>query len=341
MGRARNGDRRAARSILLAITTAGADQTSAAYAEREYSVKVLEGVFTDDARFAYIATIDEKDDPFDPKVWIKSNPNLGISVYEDDLAAAAEQAKHSPRKLTPSSGSDSTSGRTRRIVGSRWTIGTTARSRPLRHRGIYGWRWTWIQRWTLPPSSGSRRLMTVTTIRWRGSARPGDRPGRAWLHDNWYRTSGCTNSSSQQQGQRHNSRGSLEELDNLKAEGYRIVEVALDPWNSSQFTNGLAKRGYEVVVTVPQTTRELNEAAKALEKAVLAHKARVGGIPVPRWMASNVAVYEDTNGSIKPDKKRSREKIDGISAWVTAKSRLIHSEPPAETRPMIRSDEVP
>ena len=42
-----------------------------------------------------------------------------------------------------------------------------------------------------------------------------------------------------------------------------------------------------------------------------------------RWNASNVAVREDPAGNIKPDKKRSTERIDGISALVNALGRAL------------------
>jgi phage terminase large subunit-like protein len=43
-----------------------------------------------------------------------------------------------------------------------------------------------------------------------------------------------------------------------------------------------------------------------------------GGNPVLRWHASNAAVKPDEAGNIKPDRKRSTEKIDGIVAAIMA-----------------------
>ena len=42
-----------------------------------------------------------------------------------------------------------------------------------------------------------------------------------------------------------------------------------------------------------------------------------------RWNASNVAVRQDPAGNIKPDKERSSERIDGISAPVNALGRAL------------------
>src|SRR5690606_20476977 len=64
--------------LMLTITTAGWDRNSVCWAQREYSLKILEGTLQNDDHFAYVAAIDENDDPFDENIWIKANPNLGV-----------------------------------------------------------------------------------------------------------------------------------------------------------------------------------------------------------------------------------------------------------------------
>jgi phage terminase large subunit-like protein len=60
-----------------------------------------------------------------------------------------------------------------------------------------------------------------------------------------------------------------------------------------------------------------------LERLVISRSLWHGGHPVLRWNASNVAVRQDPAGNIKPDKERSRERIDGISALVNALGRAL------------------
>ena len=60
-----------------------------------------------------------------------------------------------------------------------------------------------------------------------------------------------------------------------------------------------------------------------LERLVIARSLWHGGHPVLRWNASNVAVRQDPAGNIKPDKARSRERIDGIAALVIALGRAL------------------
>jgi phage terminase large subunit-like protein len=63
--------------------------------------------------------------------------------------------------------------------------------------------------------------------------------------------------------------------------------------------------------------------SKEWEKLVISGKLRHGGNPVLRWMASNVAAELDAAGNIKPSKKKSTERIDGIVAGIMGLGRAL------------------
>jgi phage terminase large subunit-like protein len=63
--------------------------------------------------------------------------------------------------------------------------------------------------------------------------------------------------------------------------------------------------------------------SKALEVLVLSGKLRHDGHPILRWCVSNAVADVDGNGNLKPSKKRSTERIDGVSALVTALARAL------------------
>jgi phage terminase large subunit-like protein len=65
----------------------------------------------------------------------------------------------------------------------------------------------------------------------------------------------------------------------------------------------------------------MSPAAKQFEKLLLGRQLAHGGNPVLSWMASNVAVKRDPADNIKPDKAKSRDRIDGIVALVMAAGR--------------------
>jgi len=69
-------------------------------------------------------------------------------------------------------------------------------------------------------------------------------------------------------------------------------------------------------------------AENRLEKLVVSGKLRDGGHPVLRWMASSVAVELDAAGNLKPSKKKSTERIDGIVAAIMALGRALNQPTP-------------
>ena len=48
-----------------------------------------------------------------------------------------------------------------------------------------------------------------------------------------------------------------------------------------------------------------------------------------RWCVANVAIETDATGNIKPSKKKSSERIDGVYALVMAIALWVHAKPKA------------
>jgi phage terminase large subunit-like protein len=90
--------------LIVTITTAGDDKSQIWMEEDDYAVRVVESVVTgtviDDSLFSFICRIDEEDDPFDPKVWVKAQPHLGRTAKLDSYEKIANEAKHKPSSLS-------------------------------------------------------------------------------------------------------------------------------------------------------------------------------------------------------------------------------------------------
>jgi len=81
--------------LLFVVTTAGFDKQGPCYAKlRKGSVEMLTNKITDDAHLAFVYELDEEDSWDDPKVWPKSNPNLGVSVFPDYIKTRLTKAKN-------------------------------------------------------------------------------------------------------------------------------------------------------------------------------------------------------------------------------------------------------
>lgn len=80
------------------ITTAGFDTNGVCYEQRSTAVKMLEGAVKLDHLFAVIFTLDEKDDPYDERNWIKANPMIGITPSFEKMRSDSADAQVSPRE---------------------------------------------------------------------------------------------------------------------------------------------------------------------------------------------------------------------------------------------------
>lgn len=108
---------------------------------------------------------------------------------------------------------------------------------------------------------------------------------------------------------------------------YKILNIGADRWNATQLINQLMQDGLSVVI-VEQGFRGLNPGTKELERLVIAKQMAHGRHAVLRWMAGNTMVETDAMGNIKPSKKKSTEKIDGIVALVMALGLSMSAEAP-------------
>ncbi|WP_202818574.1 terminase large subunit [Clostridium botulinum] len=68
------GTRKMKQCLISVITTAGFNLNGPCFKLWEYCKNILEGIFTNDKQFIYIAQMDKEDDIWDSENWIKANP---------------------------------------------------------------------------------------------------------------------------------------------------------------------------------------------------------------------------------------------------------------------------
>ncbi len=105
---------------------------------------------------------------------------------------------------------------------------------------------------------------------------------------------------------------------------FDIREIAVDRWNATQLITQLQNQGHDVV-PFGQGFKDMTAPTKEFEKLVISRKLRHGGNTVLRWMASHVSVETDAAGNLKPSKKKSTDRIDGLVAAIMALGQaLLH-----------------
>jgi phage terminase large subunit-like protein len=117
---------------------------------------------------------------------------------------------------------------------------------------------------------------------------------------------------------------------------FRVRSIGYDPWNASQLTNDLVSERANLV-KVRQGFQTLSPVLKETQRLILqgtpeSPVLRHGGNPVVRWCVDNLAVAMDPSGNVKPDKANSGDKIDGVSALLTAMSEVIARPPRRKSR---------
>ena len=98
---------------------------------------------------------------------------------------------------------------------------------------------------------------------------------------------------------------------------YGVREICYDPWNAYQTALYLVEKGIDVKECRPSYANH-NEPIGRLETGIVGDEIEIDFNPVLLWNFRNVALDFNADESRKLNKKRSIEKVDGVSAAVTA-----------------------
>lgn len=319
-------------SIMHAITTAGFNQDgSICLEQRNYLIQILEGTLQDDSFGGVIYTLDAEDDWRDESVWIKANPNMGVSIFLQEMRDAAKKAASIPAALN--------NFLTKRL--NIWTQQIEAwlslddwdkGSDPINEADLKGRlcfggldlaSTTDLTAWVLvfPPNGQDPN--------WRVLCRffvPEDnmlvreRKDRV-SYSTWARQKHIIATPGNVVDQEIIRQKILED-----AATFDLQELAYDEWNAAKIAAELMDCDINLV-KIPQNFQHLSAPSKHLEGLVRSGRLQHGGHPVLRWCAGNVVLLRDTNDNYRPNKKKSRDRIDGIVATVMAMNRALFAEP--------------
>lgn len=314
--------------LFVAITTAGNDMNSVCYEKHEYTRKVLEGwkdkSYEDDSWFGIIFTIDEDDDWRDEKVWIKANPNLGVSKNMDYMRSHAKYAKEMPSALNGFLQKDLNVWVHSEL---KWMPMDEWRkcAGPLTYAEI-------LEKFKGKRAISALDLSSTSDLTAHVLLFP-EEDGyftvlpRFWVpEDNIAirtRDQGLHYETWMRQGYIEATPGNVIDqeviIERIKqdAEAYNITLIGFDKWNSAGVVQPLQNSGFEMI-EARQNSYEMTPGMKELERLVLKHKLRHGNNPVLTWCADNLVVKMGPTGLMMPDKAKSREKIDGIVAVIMA-----------------------
>ena len=308
--------------LTIAITTAGFDRNSICYGQYDYARKVRDRIVDDPTFWPVLYGMEDGEDWTSRKVWARVNPNLGISLKPEFLESEFRKAEAMPgfqntfRRLYLNQW---TSSDVRWMPMDKWdTSAGVVDPSALLGRECYG---------GLDLSSTIDVTAFVAVFPFEGGYKvlphfwiPADnieaRVKRDRVpYDVWVR-----------QGLVRATPGdaidyAFVERDILEfATAHNVREIAYDPWNSSEIIQRLSDKGL-TMVPIRQGFASASGPMKQAEALIYQGHLHHGGHPILRWMADNVQAAIDPAGNIKPDKGKSREKIDGIVALIMALGR--------------------
>jgi phage terminase large subunit-like protein len=327
--------------LLLHVTTADYDRPSICNEKHAYACAVRDGEVDDLYFLPAVYEADRDADWTDEKVWEKANPNLDISVSREYLRAECAKARANP----------ALENTFRRLHLNQKTT-TDIRWMPLHvwddSEGLNGekpdvWRARMIEALRGQPCVVGLDLSSKTDVTAIVAVFPPSGTREHWVVLPWFI---APKESANKRDERHSRRelesfnlwsrqgymdispGNWIELDAVRerimwcCEAFDVREVAYDPWNAEAIGQELERSGIPNI-RVRQGAASLSEPMKELYGLVLEREFHHGANPVLRWMMGNVAAKTDENGNIRPDKSKSTERIDGVSATITAMSRAL------------------
>lgn len=302
--------------LVFSISTAGNDTSLPYFSDIKFLKEVMLGIKEKDNHFIMLYTPDEEDAWDDPMTWHKVNPNYGISLsptYMENEYLEAKQkggstlASFCTKNLnkwvdSPTVWIDDDTVKENNhdldeslLLGEECYVGIDIASKTdLTCASFYFPRYKAFKCLFIIPEAKVIELEDrVDYRRWAEQGWVTVSPGKV-IDEEWYM-----------------------ERFKIELDKYDIKCIAYDPWG---MWNMLQKFGryQEVLMEYQQSIRFMSVPTKWYESAMLKNQLNLMHNPILRWNMQNVVIYIDPNANIKLDKKRSRNKIDGVVACVNA-----------------------
>lgn len=315
--------------LYFLITTAGRDKQSICYEIHCKAQAIMDGSKVDPSFYPAVFGIEEGDDWKDEAVWRRVNPSIDVTIPFETVQAAYEQAKQNP--------ADEMHFRQFRL--NEWCNADV--------------RWMQMDKWdacgdeidfseyegldcycgldlsstgdltalvlVFPPIGGDDKY-TILPYYWLPEDVIDLRTRRDHVPYAVWKKMGVFNTTE----------GNVVDYDYIVAfiaklsERFRIREIAYDRYGAEKIRRDLEELGAEqgfVVFPFGQGFISMSPTSKDFYQFVMEGKIRHGKHPVLDWNMGNVIIDQDAAGNIKPNKKKSTEKIDGVIALIMGLAR--------------------
>ena len=313
--------------LTIAITTAGYDRQSICYEIYNYGKQVNEKIIKSDSFYSAIYEADIDDDITKESTWKKANPNYGISLKKEYMQRESQRAIDVP----------SYSNTFKRLMLNMWTDSQVV----------------WIANADWEKCAGeidmeklkgkecwagldlaSTRDISALVLLFKDEDKfitipyffiPEENAKKRSLRDK------VDYMTWKNQGHIITTEGDVADYNFIKKKimdlgmEYKINGISYDRWNASQLVIDLTNEGVKMA-PFGQGFRSMSAPTKEVEKLILGEQIIHNSNPVMNWMLSNIAIQEDPAGNLKPNKAKSKDKIDGVVALIMALGEMMIGE---------------
>lgn len=308
--------------LMLSITTAGYRIGGFCNQLEDYCKEVLVGQKDDETLFAMLYTLDDGDDWTDSGVYVKSNPNLGITVNREWLLDQVNQARNSPalevgvktknlnvwcssssvwipehyvRKCLKKVDLSDFIGRNNYLVYIGFDLAAVSDL-------------TCVSFLFIDPDTEEYFFKNFYYLP--KSALEGKYNSE--LYKMWSKKGYLILTDSETTDYNYIKKDVLYWYNHLDVQG-----IFYDAWNSTQLVNDLINEGLPMQA-FSQSIGHFSRPTKEYERLVLSEKVILDDNPINRFCHDNVELKVDMNGNCKPIGDHNAKKIDGVIAQLTA-----------------------
>ncbi|WP_195346595.1 terminase large subunit [Paraclostridium sordellii] len=326
------GTRKMKQCLISVITTAGFELNCPCFKLYEYCKNILENVFTNDAQFVYIAEMDEEDDIWDYKNWIKANPlvckdkedlenlkKVGDSARDmggDDLRDFLTKALNiwiqftNDQYIKPKFWKECESERTledfrgqKCYAGLDLSSGGDLTSLAL----VFVYYVDGVKKYYVHSHSFIPKMRVEEHIK------SDDAPYDLWIKNKLLTVTESLG------GIKTDYKYIIKYLkDLIEKYDLKIEQLGYDPHNADTFLSDLEELGFDCI-EIYQTHKWLNDPTEDFELEVRAKNIEYNKEnELLSWSALNAKTVSNPNGEIKIDKDRRNKRIDPIDAIIDA-----------------------
>lgn len=303
--------------MLITITTGGFDKSLPCYELRQVATEIIAGLKKDDTFFSVVYSLDDDDDWKNPKVWVKANPNLGVTISEEFIKTQVNQAINNP--------ADEVGVKTKNLnvwcdssdvwIPDSYIIQATAKIEDefYHKKDTY----TGVDLSSNTDLTAVTHLTVVDDMYYFKTFfyLPNDslvtRPDKE-MYKHWKLTKYLTTTA-----------GNVTDYEYILKDLIDFDKIAVmqmlyyDKYNATQWAIQATEAGF-MMEPFSQTLGNFNGCTKEFERLMLSGKVVIDDNPIMRYCLRNVELRMDANGNVKPMKDVKKKKIDGVISALQA-----------------------